>query len=92
MKFHYQLLLLAPISLLLSSCVQPPPVNMWKCTATNARQEHWVQYSSTRIEAAVRARDRCRVGSYRPTCIVRCIPPATRWHCVAVDRDGHTWY
>lgn len=81
-----------PALLLLAGCAPSSQHSMWQCTATDARQAMWVQYSPTRVEAATLVRDRCRAGSYRPTCVVRCIPPTVRWHCVAIDRDGHTWY
>lgn len=92
MKFRYQYLLISLVPLLLVGCAQGPQSNMWRCTATDARQAHWVQYSPTRVEAATLVRDRCRLGSYRPTCVVRCFSPAVRWHCVATDKGGHTWY
>ena len=91
MKFQYRLLLSGLVLLLLGGCARSPR-DQWKCTAVNTSQEHWVQYGPTRAEAAIRVRDRCRAASYRAACYVRCIPPIVRWHCVAIDKEGHLWY
>ena len=91
MKFQYKSLLVVVTFLLLVGC-KPSPRDMWKCTATDAHQQQWVQYAPTQVEASVRVRDRCYEGGFRPICVVRCIPPTSRWHCIAVDKGGHIWY
>ena len=65
---------------------------LWRCVATDARGATWYQYAGTRADAAAGARSRCRAGSYRPTCTVRCYPPRVRWRCIATDRSNRTWY
>ncbi len=97
MKLTYSLPFVAGVLILgLTGCTPsgiPDNANsMWLCKAADARQAHWFQYSPTRAEAATLVRNRCRAGSYRPTCVVRCFPPKSRWHCLSVDRKGHTWY
>lgn len=82
--------LLAASLMLISSVASA--ANLWKCIATDARGATWYQYAPTRGGAASGARSRCRAGSYRRTCSVRCYPPAGRWRCVAADRQGKTWY
>lgn len=78
--------------LFLVGCAHPDTHKQWRCTATDNQMRHWVQYSPTRMEATTLVRDRCREGRYRNTCLIHCLPPKTRWHCVAKDREGHTWY
>ncbi len=98
MKFLSRPFLLTSALILLVTGCSPQsrtPSNantLWYCHAIDARQAHWIQYSPTRVEAATLVRDHCRAGSYRSTCVVRCIPPISRWHCVSVDKEGHTWY
>ena len=65
---------------------------LWRCVATDARGATWYQYAPTRAAAAGEVRARCRAGSRRHTCSVRCYPPQSRWRCVAMDRSGRTWY
>lgn len=92
MAFRYRYLFFIPTALSLTGCV-PFSSDMWRCTATDSSQMHWVQYAPTRVEAATRVGDQCRVGTiYRSTCFIRCVPPIVRWHCIAIDKGGHTWY
>jgi len=68
---------------------------LWFCTATDARGAVWHQYAPTRAGAAATVLVRCRQGSLRPTCQVRCYPPAPakkRWRCMAQDSRGKRWY
>lgn len=77
---------------LIALCNTASASSLWRCVATDARGATWFQYAATRPAAAAGARSRCRAGSYRPTCVVRCNPPRVRWRCVSSDRAGRTWY
>lgn len=90
MKSRYTKLSLFSLALLLAGCHHPP--DQWKCTATDTEQLHYINYAPTQVEAASLVRHRCQLGKFRPTCYVRCIPPRSRWHCVAIDKKGNTWY
>jgi len=78
---------------MLSACTHKKHSTAWVCTATDYNARYWIDYAQTRVEAAALVMNRCQsTGSYRSTCVVRCIPPARRWHCVAIDKAGHSWY
>lgn len=66
--------------------------DLWRCVAQDARGARWVQYAPTRAGAAASVALRCRRGSLRPTCTVRCFPPTERWRCVSRDNAGKKWY
>lgn len=79
--------------LFFTGCHKRLSATNWVCTATDSSARHWIDFAPTRVEASASVMNRCRsTGGYRATCVVRCIPPARRWHCVSVDKAGHTWY